>query len=121
MRTRLHEIVADGAARRGDAPALTYRDDTVPYAGLWEGITRVAGGLRRLGLARGERVAVYAEKRVETVEAILGVSAAGGVFVPVNPLLRPRQVGYILQDCAVRVLVTTPERYALLRDQLEQI
>ena len=45
---------------------------------------------------------------------MFGASAAGGVFVPVNPLLRPQQVGYILDDCGVRVLVTSPERLELL-------
>ena len=49
---------------------------------------------------------------------IFGRSAAGGVFVPVNPLLKAKQVGYILDDCAVRVLVTPPERLDLLRDEL---
>ncbi|MFI5487272.1 acyl-CoA ligase (AMP-forming), exosortase A system-associated [Micromonospora echinaurantiaca] len=121
MRTQLHELVADAAARRGDAPALTYKDDTVSYARLWRGVAAVGAGLRRLGLHRGDRVAVWTEKRIEAVEAIFGAAAAGGVFVPVNPLLRPRQVGYILADCAVRVLVTTPERYALLREELEQV
>ncbi len=121
MRTQLHELVADAAARRGDAPALTYKDDTVSYAQLWQDVAAVGSGLRRLGVERGDRVAVWTEKRIEAVGAIFGVSAAGGVFVPVNPLLRPRQVGYILADCAVRVLVTTAERYALLREELEQV
>jgi acyl-CoA ligase (AMP-forming) (exosortase A-associated) len=79
----------------------------------------VAAGLRGLGVAPGERVAIYLDKRLETVAAVFGTSAAGGVFVPVNPLLRPAQVGHILADCAVRVLVTTPERLALVRDELE--
>ncbi|GGN95304.1 acyl-CoA ligase (AMP-forming), exosortase A system-associated [Actinoplanes lobatus] len=121
MRTRLHEIVAEAAARRGDAPALTYGDETLDYAGLWAGVRRVAGGLRRLGLADGERVAVWTEKRIEAVQAIFGASAAGGVFVPVNPMLKARQVAYILADCSVRILITTPERYALVRDELEQV
>ncbi|MBX7267814.1 acyl-CoA ligase (AMP-forming), exosortase A system-associated [Micromonospora sp. Llam7] len=120
MPISLHELVADAAARQGDAPALTYKGDTVSYAQLWQGVTAVGTGLRRLGVARGDRVAVWTEKRIEAVEAIFGAAAAGAVFVPVNPLLRPRQVGHILTDCAVRVLVTTPERYALLRDELEQ-
>ncbi|WP_433532678.1 acyl-CoA ligase (AMP-forming), exosortase A system-associated [Micromonospora sp. CA-263727] len=121
MRTQLHELVADAAARQGGAPALTYKDDTVSYGQLWRGVAAVGAGLRRLGVERGDRVAVWTEKRIEAVEAIFGASAAGGVFVPVNPLLRPRQVGHILADCAVRVLVTTPERHALLREELEQV
>ena len=64
-------------------------------------------GSRALGLERGERVGIYLDKRLETVVSIFGTSAAGGVFVPVNPVLRPQQVAYILADCGVRVLVTT--------------
>ncbi len=120
MHTRLHDILAASAARHGASPALTYKDVTLTYAQLWERATLVAGGLRRLGLRRDERVAVYLEKRVETVAAVFGVSAAGGVFVPINPLLRARQVAYILADCDVRVLVTSAERHALLRDDLAE-
>ena len=57
---------------------------------------------------------------IETVTALFGASAGGGVFVPVNPLLRPKQVGYIMRNCDVRVLVTSPQRLALLREELEQ-
>jgi acyl-CoA ligase (AMP-forming) (exosortase A-associated) len=120
MRTQLHHLVAGSAAARGNAPALTYRDTTLTYAELWRLVGAVAAGLRHGGLDRGERVAVYLEKRVETVAAIFGTSAAGGVFVPVNPLLRAKQVGHILVDSGARVLVTTPERYDLLRDDLRE-
>ena len=44
--------------------------------------------------------------------------AAGAVFVPLNPLLKAEQVGYILRDCNVRVLVTSSERLALLKETL---
>lgn len=77
-----------------------------------------AGGLMALGLQRAERVAIYLEKRFETVIASFGAPAAGGVFVPINPLLKPEQVGYILRDCNVRILVTSPERLALLQEAL---
>jgi len=64
-------------------------------------------------------VAVYLDKRIETVAALFGSSAGEGVFVPINPLLRPKQVGYIIQDCSARILVTSPERLALLHGELE--
>src|SRR6266542_1220950 len=118
MRTQVHHIVAETARTRGDSPALTFKAATLTYGQLWQEIVGVAAGLRRLGLDRGERVAVYLDKRIETVAALFGASAAGGVFVPVNPLLRPRQVGHILADCDVRVLVTTAARFALLGDEL---
>jgi acyl-CoA ligase (AMP-forming) (exosortase A-associated) len=121
MRIRLHDLLAGAAGRWGDTPAVTYRDDTVSYTELWRGVRAAAAGLLDLGLARGDRVAVYLDKRIETVTAIFGTSAAGGVFVPVNPVLRARQVAYILADCDVRVLVTTAERLEALRDELEHV
>jgi acyl-CoA ligase (AMP-forming) (exosortase A-associated) len=120
MRTQLHQIVADSARRRPDSPALTYKDATVTYAELWDEVVAVANGLRNLGLRRGERVAIYLDKRIETVTSIFGTSAAGGVFVPVNPVLKAKQVAYILADCSVRVLITTAERLELLRDELAE-
>ncbi len=110
----LHELIVGSAERLPDAPALTYGASTLSYAALHEAVRGFAGALRGLGLARGERVAIYLDKRFETVIASFGAPAAGAVFVPVNPLLKPEQVGYILRDCNVRVLLTSPERLAPL-------
>jgi acyl-CoA ligase (AMP-forming) (exosortase A-associated) len=114
MRMHFHHLVSEAAARQPDAPALTYGDTTVGYGELWRQVRAFGAALRRLGLRRGERVAVHLDKRIETVVAMFGASAAGGVFVPVNPLLKAKQVAHILGDCSVRVLVTTPERLELL-------
>jgi acyl-CoA ligase (AMP-forming) (exosortase A-associated) len=114
----VQQILAESAVTRGSRPAVTFEDSTLTYAELWRQVIVVATGLRGLGLRRGDRVAVYADKRIETVLVLFGAAAAGGVFVPVNPLLRPRQVGHILSDCAARVLVTTASRIDLLRVEL---
>ncbi|PKO88925.1 MAG: acyl-CoA ligase (AMP-forming), exosortase A system-associated [Betaproteobacteria bacterium HGW-Betaproteobacteria-12] len=114
----LQDLVAISAKRAPESPALTYGKTTLNYGELQESVSRFANGLIGLGLARGERLAIYLEKRCETVIASFGAPAAGGVFVPLNPLLKAEQVGYILRDCNVRVLVTSPERLALLQDTL---
>jgi acyl-CoA ligase (AMP-forming) (exosortase A-associated) len=118
--TLLNELVAVAAERTPDAPALTYGATTLSYGELDTAVRGFASGLMQLGLGRGERVAIYLEKRFETVVASFGAPAAGGVFVPLNPLLKPEQVGFILRDCDVRVLVTSPERLAQLGDVLTQ-
>ncbi len=120
MRTQLHQIVAQMAAKRPDAPSLTIKDTTLSYSELWDEARAFAAGLARIGLGRSERVAIYLDKQIETVASVFGTSAAGGAFVPVNPLLRPQQVGYILDDCSVRVLVTSAERLETLGDELER-
>jgi acyl-CoA ligase (AMP-forming) (exosortase A-associated) len=116
----LFELPLDAAARSPDAVALTWLDRSMTYAELGDAIERVAAGLVRLGVARGERVAFYLEKRFETVACAFGTARAGAVFVPVNPLLKGEQVGHILRDCSVRVLVTTAERLDAIDDVLRQ-
>lgn len=116
----VHDLVAQAACTRGSAPAVTFRDATVSYGQLWREIRWFGAALAGLGLQAGDRVAVYLDKRIETVTALFGTSAAGGVFVPVNPVLRPAQAGYIARDCGARVLVTSPDRLALLRAELAE-
>jgi acyl-CoA ligase (AMP-forming) (exosortase A-associated) len=110
----LPDLVGTAAERAPGAFALTSGDSTLDYATLAEAVNRFACGVRSLGLARAGRVGIWLEKRAETVVASFGAPAAGGVMVPMNPLLKPEQVVYIARDCNVGVLVTSPERWSLL-------
>ncbi len=110
----LHQLVQASAQRAPHQSALTSGSTHWSFETLQTSLERLAGGLIRLGLERAHRVGVFLEKRLETVVACFGTSAAGGVFVPMNPALRPHQVEHILKDCNVRVLVTSPERLATL-------
>ncbi len=116
--TLLHELIALSANSSPGTIALSHGGNLISYGELLDEVTRFSSGLMHLGIQRGERVAIYLEKRFETVIASFGATAAGGVFVPLNPLLKAEQVGYILRDCNVRVLVTSPERLALLQETL---
>ena len=116
--TLLPELVFVTAQRTPLAIALTDGAASRSYADLQADVSRFASGLMRLGLGRSERLATYLEKRFETVIASFGAPAAGAVFVPINPLLKPEQVAFILRDCNVRVLLTSPERLALLQEAL---
>lgn len=114
IKINLSDLPRQAALLHGAAPALTYKNTSCSYAELWRKVRGFASGLASLGLRRNDRVAVLLDKRIETVVAIFGTAAAGGVSVPVNALLRPQQVAYILADCDVRVLVTSPDRLAQL-------
>ena len=110
----LHELPARAAARWPSHAALTVEGRHLSYADLQSQIERFAAGLLALGMEPGARVAVYLEKRVETVVASFAAPAAGGVLVPVNPLLKAAQVVHILQDAQAQVLVTSAARLAAL-------
>jgi acyl-CoA ligase (AMP-forming) (exosortase A-associated) len=116
----LADLVHLAAERRAQAIALTHGEQHLSYGEFDQAIRAACRGLLACGLARGERVAVYLDKRPEMVTTCFGSAAAGTVFVPLNPLLKPDQVGYILRDCGVRLLVTSADRLALLADTLAQ-
>ena len=118
MRTNLHHLIQEQTTHRGASAALTFKKETLSYSELWRKVVNVANGLADIDVGNGDRIGVFLDKRHETVAAVFGASAAGCAFVPVNPSLKPQQVAYILADCDVRVLVTTAERWTLLRDEL---
>jgi acyl-CoA ligase (AMP-forming) (exosortase A-associated) len=118
--TLLHQLVALAATRSPRSPALTMGAETADYATLAGAVDAFSAGLLELGLGRSDRVGVYLDKRIETVTACFGAAAAGCAFVPLNPLLKADQVGYILRDCNVRVLVTSVERLTSLSGVLPQ-
>ena len=80
MRTQLHHILAQMAAKRPDAPALTIKDTTRSYAELWAEAHAFAGGLAGIGLSCGERVGIYLDKQIETVASVFGTSAIASVI-----------------------------------------
>jgi acyl-CoA ligase (AMP-forming) (exosortase A-associated) len=120
MNHLIHDSLFDSAARTPAAEALAYGDKRCTYAQLAAQVRAVAALLLDASLEPGARVAVYMEKRIENVAAMFGAAAAGCVFVPVNPLLKPEQVAYILADCNVRLLATTAERLAQLAPVLDR-
>lgn len=118
MTDLVHHLVSTGASAHPDRPALAMKGERMTYAALEAHVAACASGLAGLGLGRGERVGIYLEKRIEAVVGLFGAARAGGAFVPINPLLRSRQVGYILRDCAVRILVTSAQRMRDLGEEL---
>ncbi|WP_194910780.1 acyl-CoA ligase (AMP-forming), exosortase A system-associated [Catenulispora rubra] len=105
---RLDHVLGGGDPGR---PALTFGDQTLTYAQLSDRVARVANGLHARGVRRGDRVVVYAEKRIETAVALLAIAAAGAVLVPANPLLRTPQLAHVVKDCAPRMVITTARRW----------
>ena len=116
MITLLHDIPLASARRTPDATALETRRGHWSYAELADHVLRAGRGLHQRGLAAGARVAVYLDKRPETVAALFAVTLAGGIAVPVNPALKPHQVMHVLRDCGARGLITTAQRRKLLQD-----
>lgn len=107
----LHDTLSSTAARLPAQTALVHdRHGATTYAEFAAAVRDFAARLLALGLKRHDRVAVFLPKLPLTAISFYGTTLAGGVFVPINPVLKPPQVAHILRDCNVRVLVTAPPR-----------
>jgi acyl-CoA ligase (AMP-forming) (exosortase A-associated) len=116
----LHDLLSHAAACWPEKTALTEGKFNVSYAELQRSVEQKTGLLLTFGLKRTARVALYLEKSIETVAASFAVTAAAGVLVPVNPLLKAAQVVHILRDAGASVLVTSEARLPALLPFLNQ-
>lgn len=116
----IHDFIYSAQARHPEHQALTYGSECYTYSRLAAELDQTAAGLVELGLQPNDRVAIYLEKTPQTVMAMFAATRAGGVFVPINPLLKAEQVAHILRDCSVTVLVTSATRLAALQSTLSE-
>ncbi|MBU1308862.1 MAG: acyl-CoA ligase (AMP-forming), exosortase A system-associated [Gammaproteobacteria bacterium] len=119
MTKNIHELISQSAQQYASRPALYFKQQTLTYTELYQGVIAAAIQLQQAEVGRFERVAVYLPKQFETVFGLFAASCAGAVFVPVNPALKAAQVSHILRDCNVRLLITSSERLAALQHELQ--
>lgn len=106
------DILRAAAARFGDKTALVCADRSFGFAELDALSDRVAAALAARGVAPGEPVSLYAQNRWEWVVAYHGALKAGAVVNPVNVMLTPRELAFVLGDCAAAVVFTSAEQAA---------
>jgi fatty-acyl-CoA synthase len=94
-------------ARHGDREALVVRSQNhrATYRDLWEATTRAARGLMALGVAKGDRVGIWAPNRFEWVVVQYATARIGAILVNVNPANQSAELEYALRQSGVRVLL----------------
>lgn len=100
-----HRLFESRVAQQPDAPALSFQGETMTYADLNRRANRLARFLGRSGVAPGSLVAVAAERRPETIVAILAVLKAGGAFVPLDLAYPPDRLADMLSDSRAQLLI----------------
>ena len=95
------------ATRFPDRDALVVRSQSfrATYAELWERTSEVARGLMALGIAKGDRVGIWAPNRYEWVVVQFATARIGAVLVNVNPAYKTAELEYALQQSQARLLL----------------
>jgi len=102
--------IGEQAARSPEAVAVTGDETALSYRALRRRAGRLAGRLRRAGVGPDRLVAISMERSPEQVVAALGVMAAGGAFVAVDPWQPPDRLARMLRSAGVGWLICDPGR-----------
>jgi acyl-CoA synthetase (AMP-forming)/AMP-acid ligase II len=119
--SQIGDPLAAHAASSGDKAALIYDGRTVTFAELDERANRYAAAMRRLGVARGDRITGISYNSIEGHEAAHGVRRIEAVGVPINYHLRPAEVAYIVNDSGAKVVTASPDFLAVVDEARSQI
>lgn len=102
--TNLVELVETASQRHPDRVALRMFEQTVTYAELSRNIERAAGGLLKLGIRKGDRIAIFAENCPEYLTVYLASAKIGSIVATINPLFKEEEIGYILSNAEPRLV-----------------
>src|ERR1700730_3974840 len=94
-------------AGRGDAPAIWSGGKTLSYRDFAALTDRLAGALLRAGVEPEQRVLFILPDSPELAAGYLAAMKIGAVAVPCNPMLRPADYAYFLEESRARVLITS--------------
>lgn len=102
----LGEGMVDSARRHHEKIALVIEGESYTYGQLHDASLRMASALKKRGLLRGDRVAIYMGNTWPCVVSIYGVLLAGGVFFVINPQTKKEKLQFLLDDSEAKILMT---------------
>jgi non-ribosomal peptide synthetase component F len=103
----LHDLVRETCTEHGDWPAVI-DDETLSYAELRERSKTIARRLTQAGVGPGDRVALLGEPSARLIAAVLGVAAAGGAYLLLDPELEPPMLEQIIRDAGIGTVLAEP-------------
>jgi long-chain acyl-CoA synthetase len=114
-RVPLQALLDDAAESHPDATATIFFNRKRTYKSISDAAWRFADGLRRLGVKKGERVALVLPNSPQFVIAFYGALRAGAVVVPCNPLYTPPELQHQLADSGAAVVVVLSRLYPVVK------
>ncbi|QBF27508.1 amino acid adenylation domain-containing protein [Pseudomonas tructae] len=125
----IHQRIEDFAERTPEAVALVFAQQQMSFAQLDQQANRLAHELVARGAGPEVRVAVVLERGLDMMVALLAVLKAGAAYVPIDPQYPRQRLEYLINDCAMGVLLTQsslqaqlpalPQAAVLVLDQLD--
>ena len=107
MTTLLTHIVQTSAKNFPEREAYTNGKDRITFRQLDQKSSQLAKCLIGLGIKKGDRVGIYLPRCIESVISVYGIMKSGAAFVPLDPFAPITRIRFLLEDCQIKVLVSS--------------
>ena len=109
------EMLWESAQRFPEKTALVFQGQKISYREL-DGLANCcANALAKVGVQKGDRVALYMTNRPEYIISVYGIARLGAVFTPLNPTYKEAEIEHQLNDAEASVLIVQESLYPLVR------
>jgi long-chain acyl-CoA synthetase len=116
----LHGLLQKTVTQYPEKPALSYCEKEITYSQLDSLSNQFANALDALGVAKGERVAVFLPNIPQFIIAYFGALKAGAVVLAISPMHREREVEFQLSDSGAKVIVALDSLYPIVENVREK-
>ncbi len=114
----LQHLLSASAEKFPKNKAVVFGEDALSYTELEIITNKVAHYLISIGVKGGDRVGIYINKSIPSIISIYGILKVGAVYVPLDPQTPPSRVSYIINNCNIKVVLTSSAKVnALIRRQ----
>src|SRR5947209_1976538 len=121
----LSDLSIYNCVRFGTYKAVIYEDqqDVREYTNMdiAREAAQLATGLQALGIQKGDRIIVMMLNCPEVLISYQAIARAGGIIIPVMPLLKPLEVRFIAENSAAKAVITSPVLLPMLRSALADV
>jgi long-chain acyl-CoA synthetase len=105
----LSEVLHQTTEKSPDHAAFVFSDQQWSYREFNDLASRMANALIRLGISLGDRVGIYLPNSPQFVVGYYGILRAGGIVVPINPMLSGDDLSFIIKDSGLKIIITCSE------------
>jgi long-chain acyl-CoA synthetase len=102
----VHAYLTEAAGNYAEKIAIHFMGKELTYKEVYESSLKLANYLRKIGIEKGDRVAIMLPNGPQSVISYFGVLYAGGVVVQTNPLYTERELAFQMEDSSTKAIIT---------------
>ena len=116
MLDHLGQLPNFAAKKFGKKEALNFENRSFSFIEINSLVENLASNLKNLGIKEKDVITLYASNSWEWIISYFGIARVGAVINPVNTMLTPNEIKYVVNDCKAKAIITSSEKVSQIID-----